>query len=661
MSLRRLLASVSLVPLAVIGLALCVPSASWAGNTFPPVSPEELKMTGEPAAPGAPAIILFRQVDRDDSGRGTAHEFNYIRIKILTEEGRKYADVELPYYKEASNIVHIDARTVKRDGSIVEFDGKVFDKSLVKGRQERFSAKTFTFPNVQVGDVIEYLFTVDLKYVYDSHWILSQELFTKNAQFSLKPYRGTYVPVKLGWSWQGLPPGSEPKKGPDGVIRMQASNIPAFQTEDFMPPENEMKSRVDFIYEEGLPDKDPDQYWRRIGKGWNGALENFVGKRKAMEQVVAQIVSPGDPPEIKLRKSYDRVQAIRNTSYEVSKTAQEEKRDKEKIAQNVEDIWKRGYGEGGQLTWLYLALVRAAGFEAYGCWVSSRGEYFFNPKMMQSSKLNANVVLVKLNGKDLYFDPGAAFTPFGMLEWQETGVPGLRLDKDGGTWITTTLPPSSESRIERKAQLKLSDTGDLEGHLVTTYTGLEAMYHRLDARHDDDVARKKVLEDLAKDQVPLAAEAELTNKPDWTGSDTPLVAEFDIKIPGWASSAGKHATIPAAIFTVHEKHMFEHANRVHPVYIDYPYEKKDDITVELPNGWQVTSVPPSQRKEGNVVSYVMKVENNKGALHLSRDLKIDFVLVPQEYYSALREFFQLVRTGDEEQIVLQPGSISALN
>ena len=33
---------------------------------FPPISPEDLKMTSEPKAPGAPAIILFREVDRDD-------------------------------------------------------------------------------------------------------------------------------------------------------------------------------------------------------------------------------------------------------------------------------------------------------------------------------------------------------------------------------------------------------------------------------------------------------------------------------------------------------------------------------------------------------------------------------------------------------------------
>jgi len=37
------------------------------------------------------------------------------------------------------------------------------------------------------------------------------------------------------------------------------------------------------------------------------------------------------------------------------------------------------------------------------------------------------------------------------------------------------------------------------------------------------------------------------------------------------------------------------------------------------------------------------------------------MMVPKENYAALRAFFQMVRTGDEEQVVLQPGSSSAGN
>jgi hypothetical protein len=36
-------------------------------------------------------------------------------------------------------------------------------------------------------------------------------------------------------------------------------------------------------------------------------------------------------------------------------------------------------------------------------------------------------------------------------------------------------------------------------------------------------------------------------------------------------------------------------------------------------------------------------------------------MVPTENYPALRNFFQSVRTGDEEQVVLQPGSSTAVN
>ena len=166
----------------VLGLAVWMLAAqeAKAGIGFQPVSSDEIKMTSEPLAPGAPAIILYRQVDRDDNGY-TSHEDNYFRIKILTEEGRKKADVEIPFLKGSQNIVKVKARTIRPDGSIADFGGQVFEKYLVKGRGIKYLAKTFTLPDVQVGSIIEYFFTTDLTeyQIYDSHWILSNELFTR--------------------------------------------------------------------------------------------------------------------------------------------------------------------------------------------------------------------------------------------------------------------------------------------------------------------------------------------------------------------------------------------------------------------------------------------------------------------------------------------------
>jgi len=620
-------------------------------------------MTGTAKAPGAPAIILFRQVDRDDRGR-TAHEEVYFRIKILTEEGRKYADIEIPFYRQEGNVVGIHARTIEPDGTIVNFSGNAFTKEIVKARGVKYLAKTFTLPDVQVGSILEYFYTLDLseEVLFDSRWILSQDLFTASAKLSLRPFASDLIRISVRWRWNQLPPGTAPPAGsPDNIISMQASDIPAFRAEDYMPPENEMKSRVDFIYTVDSFENDPDKYWKKFGKKHNDQLEGFINKRKAMENVVAGIVSPGDSPEVKLQKIYARVQQIRNTSYEVEKTEQEQKRDKEKDPDNAEELWKKQYGDGQRITWLFLALARAAGFDASGMWLADRRNYFFFPQYMDGERLDANVVVVKLNGKDSFFDPGAAFTPFGMLPWAETGVKGLKLDKEGGSWLETTLPADADSTIRRKAELKLNPAGEIEGKLIVTYTGLEASQRRVAERLADDADRKKFLEDEVRDAIPIACDVELTSQPDWKSSSPSLVAEFSLKVAGWVSAAGKRALLPLGLFDASEQHLFDHADRVHPIYFEFPFQRSDDVSVDLPLGWQVSTVPQPQRLDAKVITYNFNVLNDKGTLHLNRTLNVDIVLIPADRYSSFRKFFQSVRTGDEQQVILLPGGNIATN
>src|SRR5258708_3533710 len=289
-----------------------------AGDEWQPITQEELRMTIEPKAPGAHAIILYRQIDRDDSNSRTPHEFNYVRVKIFTEEGRKNANVEIPFVKENESIHSIKARTIRPDGTIVNFDGKVYEKEIVKARGFKFLAKTFTLPDVQPGSIIEYHYSTDFhEYrIFDAHWTLSEELFTKRGKYSLKPY----AQFALRWSWpNGLPDGTPPPAKQGDIIRMDSENIPAFLIEDDMPPEDTMKFKVDFNYTDGNLETDPEKFWKKRGKKLNDEVEGFAGKRKAMEEAVAQIVSPSDTPEAKLQKIYARVPQRRNTSFERAK------------------------------------------------------------------------------------------------------------------------------------------------------------------------------------------------------------------------------------------------------------------------------------------------------------------------------------------------------
>jgi transglutaminase-like putative cysteine protease len=634
---------------ALLILALPAQAADWL-----PVSPDDLALKREPKAPTAAAIVLYRQVDRDDE---LSYESVYRRIKILTEEGRRHANVEIPYVKGTESIRGLEIRTLRPDGTIAEFNGTVYDKELVKVRSSKMMAKSFAIPNVEVGSIIEYRYRRQLpvQWVFNSKWVVSDELFTRRAVFSLRPNR-TYA---MRWMWPlGLPDGTDPPKHERGVIRLETRDVPAFVTEEYMPPEDVMKYRVEFIYEDEDSDqKEPDAYWKAFGKRRHKTVSTFMGRNsRALAQAAAEIVQPEDSDETKVRKIYARVQQLRNRSYERQMTEQETKREDLDAIRDAEDMWRLGYGGSYGLTWLFAALVRAAGIEANPVLIPTRDEFFFSKRLMNSRQLNSNAVIVRLGDRDVFLDPGTPFTQFGLLPWEATGVHGLQLDAEGGKWIEVPHTPPGDSRVERKGTLKLTTGGSLEGKVTVTYTGLEAMWRRLNQRNEDDTNRKQFLEREIEADVPVGIDVKLTNSPDWTGSDQPLVAEFDLEVPGWAAGAGSRALVPVGLFGAAEKHTFEHGARVHPIYFSFAYQHTDDVTIELPAGWQVSSVPEPRIANINGAKYRMTSKANGNSLHLTRELTSALLLLKADSYPLLRGFYQHVRAGDEEQAVVMPGA-----
>jgi hypothetical protein len=107
--------------------------------------------------------------------------------------------------------------------------------------------------------------------------------------------------------------------------------------------------------------------------------------------------------------------------------------------------------------------------------------------------------------------------------------------------------------------------------------------------------------------------------------------------------------------------VFDHAGRVYPIYVDYPYLESDDINIQLPAGWQASSLPRGWSNTGKVVSYTFAAQNDNGKLHLARTVGVDFIFLDQKYYSALRRYFQEIKTTDDQQVVLDHGAARAEN
>jgi hypothetical protein len=230
-------------------------------DDFKPVSPEELAMKDNPKQPGAHAMILELNDTEDDANFSAIH---YYRIKVFTEEGKKYGDIEIPYAKGAFNVNEIKARTIRPDGTIVPFNGQVYDKLVVKTKGLKFQAKTFTMPDVQPGSIIEYRYRKSWgEELYSTHWSLQDELYMKKAVYTIKPYSGEGV----GFSWVavGVPADKKIVKK-NGGYTLEINEVPAFNAERNAPPEHELKPRFEFYYFDGDMEKDADKFWKKAGQ-----------------------------------------------------------------------------------------------------------------------------------------------------------------------------------------------------------------------------------------------------------------------------------------------------------------------------------------------------------------------------------------------------------
>src|SRR5215813_1942647 len=140
---------IALVLCLFFTLSLAAQKEDWL-----PITPQDLQFKDVPGNKGAPAVRLYYAQYINDN---TASCFFYQRIKILNDKalagGRSYADVEIPILTLGDfveDITDLKARTIKPDGSIVEFNGRPFDKIAFKGRGVKLSVKAFSMPDVGV-------------------------------------------------------------------------------------------------------------------------------------------------------------------------------------------------------------------------------------------------------------------------------------------------------------------------------------------------------------------------------------------------------------------------------------------------------------------------------------------------------------------------------
>ncbi len=650
-------AKLHLIVLVVVTLASSY--RLYAFDDWQPISPEELKMTADPAHP-ADAIILYHEETADDM---TRHRYVYMRVKVLTEKGKDRASVEIPFDATFAGISDIRARTIAPDGTITPFTGKPFNSTIVKAHGVKYLAKTLALPNVQVGSIIEWKYTEYWEeYVIAPHWVLQDDLLTKRAKFTFIPMfkAGHYVEDSRGdikdrvyYTLIGLPENTAIKTTANNKMELELKDIPAFVEEDFAPPSAVLKMRVNFYYGSDKMGK-PQEFWKNEGKYWNKEVSTFAGHSSAVAAAASQATSPADTPDQKARKIYAFVQKIKNLNYTQANGAMEELLTREsKEKRTAESVLQKNEGYRDEISRLFWAMARAAGLQAYLMRVADRDEYFFQQNVPNPSQLTSEIAIVMVDGKEVFLDPGTPLCPYGHLAWQHTSTEGMRQTAEGGTALVQTPPANYKDAISKRVgHLTLNEDGSAKGKIGIAWAGEEALVHRLSGLKTDAAGRKKELEDELKSILPAGALVQLDSAAGWDEAEKQLSANFSVEIPSYASSTGKRMLVPTNLFESRTGQPFAQGERKQPVYFNFPYYLIDEEQITFPSTYKMENLPNVAPIRTDYSLYKLEHSASGNTVNISRTFAMAAIAFHQNEYSDLRKFYGSVSSGDSQALVL---------
>lgn len=687
--------------LSVFVLPTLVFAPSLQAQKFQEPTREELHMTSDPKAPGAPAVYLNREIRNDNQSHYISE---YARIKVLTELGKEWATVEIPYRPAtidgASRHLHeavqgdaekpiIEARTIHPDGTVVPLTGKAEDLLVYGTVGNRVNVVTFNLPSVEVGSILEYKWTIPLVgsgkvddtldsqagRVSDSLvgsipvWDLQTRIFAHREYFYFNPFSNLErSDMATGFVYYAdgeiahyllytanLPAGAQVGKSPRGDYALEVHDIPPIPREANAPPESSFLYRVRFYY---TPYYDAQLFWSKEQDRWSKRIDQFAAQTDVIKQAANEITASAATPDAKARKIYDAVQALDNTEFSREKSAEERHRlGLKRELKKAQDVWAEKSGTANEIAALYLALARAAGLEAYGIQVADRDRHIFDPNLLALSQLDALLVVVRVDGKDVFLDPGQKLCPYGQLAWTHMLAGGLQQNIKGPIFTPANL--SKDAVTAHSADLTLDERGGVTGTVKVLMTGPEALWWRQLALVTDATEVQKRFGGAIHQILPQGVDGIVER---FEGLETPttnLLAVVKVSGP-LASSSGKRLLVPAFFFNTGAHRQFvEETSRAVPVDLHYSEQVIDDVNYHLPQGYSVESAPqPVQLPWPQHGALVTKTTSAPGVVNVKHIFARTFVLLDSKDYPALRDFYQKVATNDQQQLVLSAGSAS---
>lgn len=632
------------------------------------VTLKELEEKRHPLDSTAVGAVLYNKAKTSftytgKNGFSVVHEFE-IRIKIYKKEGLYLANYEVPYYIGYENLKPEILKIT--DGATYNIEnGKVGKTKLAaegtfkEKVNENWKTSTITLPNVKVGSIIEF------KYILKSENLVSfpefhfqREVPVNYAELkTIIPIFYIYKPILKGSlevkTEQKIGDGHQNYNNEYNVSESLSykqltsvhslADIPALKEENFVDNKDNYKSSINYELEliryPGQADKNFSQTWEGVAKTIYGS-DDFGKQLKAREYFEGDlrlIIKDSKSQEEKLNIIFNYVKA---------KMAWDGKygifTDK-----GVRKAYLDRTGNIAEINFILINMLNSAGITTSPVLLSTvRNGIAVFPNR---TAFNYVIVASEIDGKRILLDATNKFTvqnilPVNTLNWQG------RLIRENGDSKEINLVPEFSSKSVINLISSIGKDGNISGKVRIQKTEYEAFVFR---EKYSGVNREKYLEMLENEFSGVEIKNYILENE--LNLASPIQEIFDFTSNAHSEIIGDKIYINPLLFFTTIKNPFLQENRIMPIYFGYPKQNKFNVNIEIPEGYEIESLPQpifiTTGEDVGSLKYNIQVSGNR--IQISVSFEINKMLVAADFYPVLKDFYKKMIEKQNEKIVLK--------
>jgi hypothetical protein len=248
--------------------------------------------------------------------------------------------------------------------------------------------------------------------------------------------------------------------------------------------------------------------------------------------------------------------------------------------------------------------------------------------------------------------------PFGQIRQELGGARVLAIPSRGPAFLDQLPAPRLEvAGASVEVEASLDAAGRIEGQVVFRIEGPESAREREHLAMLDSAGRFNMLQEKLADMFPGA----ILSSADFPAAEDPskpytAVARFEL--PGALSPAtGGRQLCPTGLEPLGlVSDLAMDASRQHPLKLAAPRFARESVSLRLPPGTEVASLPEAAVTTSTFGSYSLTAARTADGFRLERRALLAPQTVAPADYPAFREFCQSVDDAEKARVLLRPRS-----